>query len=330
MSNMLSVPPNVAFEKLEDDEGIEEDEVVMEEAENDDGSDSDPSIDNVPIDTVIRKGKLGSRVMSYIDNEKSGSRKKSRRSSSVKPKPYSAPKQVRKESSTVQVKKRLPPRAPMTYDRRKRDEKMEQQIGVLSSGSSQRYVPSFNRDEFDHSSPAHLKIQSIVFPADDALLSLTSRKGNGSNGREDTRGGSVRHEDNDKEKKDRKMVPHREYRREQRDEEDISSRNVVVQANDREVQFTLQAFSNRYRMRGPQVHRQAGLSSLEAPKQVLAGSNMRFRAGHHFDGVSGKIDVGACKSISALSESIRIELDNLALGMKVSGGGSGNHKMHKR
>lgn len=311
---------------LEDEDlvvdGIEEEEIVMDDADNDAGSDSDPSVDNVPVDTVLKKGKLGSRAMNLMSPDRATSRKKYRRSSSLtKSKSTTVIKPpVEKEAPPTQTRRRLPPRASITYDRRRRDQKLDQHISVLSSGSSQRYLPSLHTEDYDNTAPSKLKIQSIVFPPDEALVSLSSRV---NNVKRDERHRGIQNELDDKTKRDARYTTQRESQTFQR-EDSASSKNVMIHTNDKEVSFTLQAFSDRYRMRGAQVHRSAGLSSLEAPRQVHSGSNVNFRPGHHFDGASGNIDVGTCRSISALSENIRNELDSLALGMRASGGGKHN------
>merc|ERR1711988_2019733 len=147
-------------------DGIEEEEIVMDDADNDAGSDSDPSVDNVPVDTVLKKGKLGSRAMNLMSPDRATSRKKYRRSSSLtKSKSTTVIKPpVEKEAPPTQTRRRLPPRASITYDRRRRDQKLEQHISVLSSGSSQRYLPSLHTEDYDNTAPSKLKIQSIVFP----------------------------------------------------------------------------------------------------------------------------------------------------------------------
>ena len=291
----------------------EEDEEVLEEAENDNGSDSDPSVDTTPVDVVVKRGFLGERAMSLMGLEKKV-RKKSRRPSNSK-KPTSAPKETVAKEVVEVVRRRLPPRVIPISERRRRDQ--SEGLVTLSSGSTQRLVQSLNKEEFDRVQ-AQMKIQSIVFPPDDQLCSLTSRAAAKAQQQRQTHQVSrsidvlstsgVSSADGERHTK-----TIRDYRR----NEDLSSmkplRKTLVSASDRDVAVTLQALSDRYRGRANQIKRQAALSSLETSL-----SPVKSLGDPLIEGTTGKLDITTCRSISALSENIRTELDNLALGMKAN------------
>lgn len=262
---------------LDGNEGLPQ-TAYIEEAENDAGSDSDPSCDNLPIDTVLRQGNLGANALSLFGFGRKP-RKKVKKQSRVK---IVAIPEVSAKDVSEQPRRNLPPRVPLE-SRRRRDESMRED--VLSTGSIQRFVPTCKIEDLIQQTVSQVKVQSIVFKPEGEVPS-------------GTRGrllGPIMHmslRNISEAEADANLALTSVNRRSMPEHSRGARQSLHTLAAAVDAQNQLQAFSNRYRMRNVQVRRQ--------------GANAVFP----------DVGLATCRKVSALSETIRDELDSLALGMR--------------
>lgn len=276
---------DIGADKLDFRDFAYEDEPYFEE-NNDDGSDSDPSGDNLHISVILKEGNLGERAMNLIGIEQPLRRRS--KSSSKKESDKTKHQELKLPTPVLSpVKKKRPPRIPIydSAEKSGRPKNRDQMQQVLGTGSTQRFfAPKF--DEIQDREPvvtSSLKTKTLEFnpqlsgaviipkvseKAVDRLPSMIeSRK--------------VPKEDNGQNLLFQTLSARKS-----------SSGSISLSMS---MQTPLQLMSDRYRSRN-NVHRAV------ARRGVLSGGQKEFAIGDTTDFPS--------------ANTISVELDYLALGMK--------------
>jgi hypothetical protein len=126
----------------------------------DNGSDSDPSGDNLPISTILKSGNLGERAMHLLGVEKPPKRSKSL--------PKIEPDKIKTETklapSVSPKQKKRPPRLPISDSGEKLvRSRNREQVQLLGTGSTQRYFAPRVDEAEDHSATSSLKMKTLEF-----------------------------------------------------------------------------------------------------------------------------------------------------------------------
>ena len=270
-------------EKSLEIKGFPEQEKYLENENNDNGSDSDPSGDNLPVETMMKRKDLLQNKIDIISAPVMTPKKKVVKSPAVAKSQVIIKENKPSMPANNSVKRNKINRISMDVARRKRDRNFGD-LFMLGTGSTQRFTVSRRFDDSDtqDSNPKQIKVKSIIFNPDPPKVNDIQVNAPSSSTRASVFGQEVKH---------KRMHPDDLI-------EDFTKQVKIVSGHDSNLTImdsNLKSISDRYRMR---------------PINTTNNRSFIRKMSSNSESIESKYHV------PVISENMQHELDNLALGMK--------------